>query len=858
MTMENITLKAQKAIQYGQGLAAKNDHGSIEPIHIFFGCLSTDPDFCETLLKKSGISFQDLKTDLKKEFEKIPSQKISKSFMSVNSQKVFDFAMQKSQSEGNETISLDYLIFGIALDKSLMKKIFEKNGFLQSELSKTIKDFQKEKKLKNSMSDNNYETLDQFASNLNALAAEGKLDPVIGREDEIRRILRILSRRTKNNPILVGAPGVGKTAIAEGLANRIMRGDIPDNLKNKLIYSLDMGLLIAGAKFKGEFEERLKSVIKEVANSDGEVILFIDEIHTLIGAGSAGDGAMDAANILKPALSRGELRCLGATTFSEYQKYFEKDKALERRFQKVQVSEPDREASIAILRGLKERYESHHKVRIKDAAVIQAVNLSQRYISDRFLPDKAIDLIDEAASKIRLEMNSKPEELDSLDRKLAQLEIEQEAVKRENDKERLKILKQNLAEIIEQRSKLSSQWEKEKETIENVQSAKEEIEQSRFEADQAERSGNYAIVAEIRYGKIGKLEKKLANSLKELEKLKGPELLVQQEVSEHDIAETVARWTGIPVNKMIESEKSKLLRLENELSNSIVGQSEAISALSNALRRSRAGLNDPKKPLGSFLFIGPTGVGKTELARCLASFLFNDESAMVRIDMSEYQERHSISRLIGSPPGYVGHEEGGQLTEAIRQKPYSIILLDEIEKANPDVFNVLLQVLDDGHLSDSKGRQINFKNSIIIMTSNIGSELLLEGKTKEELNEILKDSFKPEFINRIDETITFKPLEQKDLKAIVKLQLSEIIKQLDQLKNITIDFTDEAVSMLAEESFDPIFGARPVKRTIQRRVINKLSKMLLKDEISKDSVILGDAVDGVIFFKNLTVESHVD
>lgn len=708
------------------------------------------------------------------------------------------------------------------------------------------------------MSDNNFKTLDQFASNLNALAAEGKLDPVIGREDEIRRILRILSRRTKNNPILVGAPGVGKTAIAEGLANRIMRGDIPDNLKNKLIYSLDMGLLIAGAKFKGEFEERLKSVIKEVADSDGEVILFIDEIHTLIGAGSAGDGAMDAANILKPALARGELRCLGATTFSEYQKYFEKDKALERRFQKVQVSEPDRDASIAILRGLKEKYESHHKVRIKDAAVIQAVDLSQRYISDRFLPDKAIDLIDEAASKIRLEMNSKPEELDSLDRKLAQLEIEQEAVKRENDKERLKILKQNLAEIIEQRSKLSSQWEKEKETIENVQNAKEEIEQSRFEADQAERSGNYAIVAEIRYGKIGKLEKKLANALKELEKLKGPELLVQQEVSEHDISETVARWTGVPINKMIESEKSKLLRLENELSNSIVGQSEAISALSNALRRSRAGLNDPKKPLGSFLFIGPTGVGKTELARCLASFIFNDESAMVRIDMSEYQERHSISRLIGSPPGYIGHEEGGQLTEAIRQKPYSIVLLDEIEKANPDVFNVLLQVLDDGHLSDSKGRQINFKNCIVIMTSNIGSELLLEGKIQEELNEILEDSFKPEFINRIDEIIAFKPLEKKDLKAIVKLQLSEIIKQLDQLKNITIDFTDEAVSMLAQESFDPIFGARPVKRIIQRRVINELSKMLLRDEINKDSVILGDAVDGVIFFKNLTVESHVD
>ena len=708
------------------------------------------------------------------------------------------------------------------------------------------------------MSDNNFKTLDQFASNLNTLAAEGKLDPVIGREDEIRRILRILSRRTKNNPILVGAPGVGKTAIAEGLANRIMRGDIPDNLKNKLIYSLDMGLLIAGAKFKGEFEERLKSVIKEVADSDGEVILFIDEIHTLIGAGSAGDGAMDAANILKPALARGELRCLGATTISEYQKYFEKDKALERRFQKVQVSEPDREASIAILRGLKEKYESHHKVRIKDAAVIQAVELSQRYISDRFLPDKAIDLIDEAASKIRLEMNSKPEELDSLDRKLAQLEIEQEAVKRENDKERLKILKQNLAEIIEQRSKLSSQWEKEKETIENVQNAKEEIEQNRFEADQAERSGNYAIVAEIRYGKIGKLEKKLANALKELEKLKGPELLVQQEVSEHDIAETVAKWTGIPINKMIESEKSKLLRLENELSNSIVGQSEAISALSNALRRSRAGLNDPKKPLGSFLFIGPTGVGKTELARCLASFIFNDESAMVRIDMSEYQERHSISRLIGSPPGYIGHEEGGQLTEAIRQKPYSIVLLDEIEKANPDVFNVLLQVLDDGHLSDSKGRQINFKNCIVIMTSNIGSELLLEGKTQKELNEILEDSFKPEFINRIDEVITFKPLEKKDLKAIVKLQLSEIIKQLDQLKNITIDFTDEAVSMLAQESFDPIFGARPVKRIIQRRVINELSKMLLRDEINKDAVILGDAVDGVIFFKNLTVESHVD
>jgi ATP-dependent Clp protease ATP-binding subunit ClpB len=856
--MENFTLKTQDAIQFAQKLAIKNGHQAIDPIHIFLGCLNTEPIFCESLIQRSSVNFKKLRDSANQELKNIPSKKNTKSFMSIKAQQVIETGIGNAQKNGNGFLSLDYLVLAIALSKSLIGKLFQRNGFNITEFEKTMQDLRREIRSSESNLDSNYYSLDQFATNLNKLAEQGKLDPVIGREEEIRRILQILSRRTKNNPILVGEPGVGKTAIAEGLANRIMRGDIPDNLKNKLIYSLNMGSLIAGAKFKGEFEERLKSVIKETTEADGKIILFIDEIHTLVGAGASGEGAMDAANILKPALARGELRCLGATTIHEYQKYFEKDKALERRFQKVTVNEPDNDATIAILRGIKEKYESHHKVRIKDAAVVQAVQLSQRYISDRFLPDKAIDLIDEAASKIRLEINSKPEELDSLDREIAQLEIEHEAIKREENKDRHRLVRQNLGELNEKRAKLSAQWKKEKEAIENVQDTKEEIENSRFKADQAERLGDYATVAKIRYGKIRDLETRLTTAIEELEKLKGHNLLVQQEVSEDDIAEVVARWTGIPVNRMLESEKSKLLRLEEELNKHIAGQKEGIAAVSNALRRSRSGLNDPMKPLGSFLFVGPTGVGKTELAKVLGDFLFNDNGAIIRIDMSEYQEMHSISRLIGSPPGYLGHDEGGQLTEAIRQKPYSVILLDEIEKAHPEVFNVLLQVLDDGHLSDSKGRRINFKNSIIVMTSNIGSGLLLEGQSDHDVIELIKKSFKPEFINRIDEIIAFHSLNKTHLNSIVKMQLSNIIEQLDQTKNITIDFTEDAISSLASDGYDPAYGARPVKRAIQRKVVNELSKMLLKSEIEKDSVILGDAIDGVIFFKNLTVESHVD
>ena len=855
--MENFTLRTQQAIQFAQKIAVKNGHQAIEPIHIFFGCLDSDLSFCESLIQRSGINFKNILESANQEFKNIPSEKNTKSYMSIQAQQVIENGISNAKKNRNEFLSLDYLVLGIAISKGLIGDLFQRNGFNITAFQKTMLELSQKINSPDSNLASNYNALDQFAINLNTLAEQGELDPVIGREDEIRRILQILSRRTKNNPILVGEPGVGKTAIAEGLANRIMRGDIPDNLKNKLIYSLDMGSLIAGAKFKGEFEERLKSVIKEVIEADGQIILFIDEIHTLVGAGAGGEGAMDAANILKPALARGELRCLGATTLNEYQKYFEKDKALERRFQKVTVNEPDNDATVAILRGIKEKYESHHKVRIKDAAVIKAVQLSQRYISDRFLPDKAIDLIDEAASKIRLEINSKPEELDSLDREITQLEIEHEAIKREENKGRNRLIKQNLGELNEQRAILSAQWKKEKEAIENVQDTKEEIENSRFEADQAERLGDYATVAEIRYGKIRDLEKKLSVAIKNLETLKGPNLLVQQEVSEDDIAEVVARWTGIPVNQMLESEKSKLIRLEEELNKHIAGQKEGITAVSDALRRSRAGLNDPMKPLGSFLFVGPSGVGKTELAKVLGNFLFNERGAMIRIDMSEYQEMHSISRLIGAPPGYIGHDEGGQLTEAIRQKPYSVILLDEIEKAHPEVFNVLLQILDDGHLSDSKGRQINFKNSIIVMTSNIGSELLLEGQSDQDVLKLIKKSFKPEFINRIDEIIAFHSLNKSHLNSIVKMQLSKIIEQLDQSKNITIDFTEDAISSLANEGFDPAYGARPIKRAIQKRIVNELSKMLLKSEIEKDSVILGDAIDGVIFFKNLTVESHV-
>jgi ATP-dependent Clp protease ATP-binding subunit ClpB len=672
---------------------------------------------------------------------------------------------------------------------------------------------------------------------------------VIGRDDEIRRVLQILSRRTKNNPVLVGEPGVGKTAIAEGLAHRIVRGDVPENLQGKRIFSLDMGSLIAGAKYKGEFEERLKSVIQEVTAAEGDLILFIDEIHTLVGAGG-GEGAMDAANILKPALARGELRCVGATTLNEFQKYFEKDKALERRFQKVLVEEPDTESSIAILRGIKEKYESHHKVRIKDEAVVQSVLLSQRYISDRFLPDKAIDLMDEAASKLRLEINSKPEELDDLDRKIIQLEIEREAIQREDDPKRLNLLKQELAALNEKRTALGAQWSAEKEAVERIQRAKEDVEGLKLEAEQAERNGDYAKVAEIRYGKLAAAEQSITDGLTALDGLRTDRrAMVQEEVGAEDIAEVVSRWTGIPVSKMLESERSKLLRLEDELHQRVVGQNEAIEAVSDALRRARAGLGDPKRPIGSFLFLGPTGVGKTELARALAEFLFDDDQAMVRIDMSEYQERHSVSRLVGAPPGYVGYEEGGQLTEAVRRRPYAVVLLDEIEKAHPEVFNVLLQVLDDGRLTDGKGRTVNFTHSVVVMTSNLGSELLLDGEGPEAVQQLLRKTLRPEFLNRIDETITFHPLGEDHVRRIVQLQLKEVQKRLSD-QEITIEFTPEAVDALAAEGFDPAFGARPLKRTVQRRILNDLAKKLLSGEVQRDAVVLCDAVDGAIFFTN--------
>ncbi|HAB36339.1 MAG TPA: type VI secretion system ATPase TssH [Cryomorphaceae bacterium] len=763
--------------------------------------------------------------------------------------------MQAAKKDGDEFLTLEYVLLGLGTGKDSLAKAMKDQGFKEETFKQAIAELRNGRKAQTASAENTYQSLEKYAINLNDRAASGKLDPVIGRDEEIRRVLQILSRRTKNNPVLVGEPGVGKTAIVEGLAHRNIRGDIPENLKDKKIYSLDMGALIAGAKYKGEFEERLKAVIQEVTKADGQIILFIDEIHTLVGAGG-GEGAMDAANILKPALARGELRCVGATTLAEFQKYFEKDKALERRFQKVLVDEPDTEASISILRGIKEKYESHHKVRIKDEAVVQSVLLSQRYITDRFLPDKAIDLMDEAASKLRLEINSKPEELDDLDRKIAQLEIEQEAIKREEDKQRLTVLRQQLAELSEQRAQLSAQWNAEKEAVERLQRAKEGMEQLRFEAEQAERAGEYARVAEIRYGQLTALEQEQLAAAKDLESLRTANPMVQEEVSAEDIAEVVARWTGIPVQKMLESERSKLLRLEEELHLRVVGQDEAISAVSDALRRSRAGLSDPHRPIGSFLFLGPTGVGKTELARTLANFLFDDENAVVRIDMSEYQERHAVSRLIGAPPGYVGYDEGGQLTEAVRRRPYSVVLLDEIEKAHPDVFNILLQVLDDGRLTDNKGRTANFTNSIVIMTSNLGSELLMEGHDMHEVMDILKKTLRPEFLNRIDEILGFHALDQNHVVGIVKMQL-EIVKKRLLEQEVTIDFTPEAVQAIAVEGFDLAFGARPLKRTVQRRVLNELSKQLLAGSIQRDAVILVDAVDGTLFFKNVSVESHV-
>ena len=854
--MENLTIKTQEALQAAQALAMEHGHQAMETWHLLLAVFRTDTVLTDQLFKMMGMSASRLQSIAEAELQRIAKVDGGQAYMGRAAQEALQRALNLAKKDGDDYLTLEYLLLGLGSGKDACAQAMKDQGFKEADFKQAMAKLRNGQKAQSASAEGRYQSLAKYAIDLNARAESGKLDPVIGRDEEIRRVLQILSRRTKNNPVLVGEPGVGKTAIAEGLAHRIIRGDIPENLKEKRIFSLDMGALIAGAKYKGEFEERLKAVIHEVTQANGDIILFIDEIHTLVGAGG-GEGAMDAANILKPALARGELRCVGATTLAEFQKYFEKDKALERRFQKVMVEEPDTEASISILRGIKEKYESHHKVRIKDEAVVQSVVLSQRYITDRFLPDKAIDLMDEAASKLRLEINSKPEELDDLDRKIAQLEIEQEAIKREEDKQRLTAIKQQLSELSEQRAQLGAQWNAEKEAVDRLQRAKEGIEQLRFEADQAERAGDYAQVAEIRYGKVSELEKEQMAAATELQTLRNAQSMVQEEVSAEDIAEVVSRWTGIPVQKMLQSERSKLLRLEEELHQRVVGQDEAISAVSDALRRSRAGLNDPKQPIGSFLFLGPTGVGKTELARTLADFLFDDENAVVRIDMSEYQERHAVSRLIGAPPGYVGYDEGGQLTEAVRRRPYAVVLLDEIEKAHPEVFNILLQVLDDGRLTDSKGRTANFTHSIVIMTSNLGSELLMDGQGMEEVMTLLKRSLRPEFLNRIDEIIGFHALDSSNIQGIVKIQLETVKKRLLK-QEITVDFSPEAVQALAEEGFDPAFGARPLKRTIQRRVLNELSKQLLSGEIQRDAVILIDAVDGTLFFKNVSVESHVD
>ncbi len=854
--MENLTIKTQEALQAAQALAMEHGHQAMETWHLLLAVFRTDTVLTDQLFKMMGMSASRLQSIAEAELQRIAKVDGGQAYMGRAAQEALQRALNLAKKDGDDYLTLEYLLLGLGSGKDACAQAMKDQGFKEADFKQAMAKLRNGQKAQSASAEGRYQSLAKYAIDLNARAESGKLDPVIGRDEEIRRVLQILSRRTKNNPVLVGEPGVGKTAIAEGLAHRIIRGDIPENLKEKRIFSLDMGALIAGAKYKGEFEERLKAVIHEVTQANGDIILFIDEIHTLVGAGG-GEGAMDAANILKPALARGELRCVGATTLAEFQKYFEKDKALERRFQKVMVEEPDTEASISILRGIKEKYESHHKVRIKDEAVVQSVVLSQRYITDRFLPDKAIDLMDEAASKLRLEINSKPEELDDLDRKIAQLEIEQEAIKREEDKQRLTAIKQQLSELSEQRAQLGAQWNAEKEAVDRLQRAKEGIEQLRFEADQAERAGDYAQVAEIRYGKVSELEKEQMAAATELQSLRNAQSMVQEEVSAEDIAEVVSRWTGIPVQKMLQSERSKLLRLEEELHQRVVGQDEAISAVSDALRRSRAGLNDPKRPIGSFLFLGPTGVGKTELARTLADFLFDDEIAVVRIDMSEYQERHAVSRLIGAPPGYVGYDEGGQLTEAVRRRPYAVVLLDEIEKAHPEVFNILLQVLDDGRLTDSKGRTANFTHSIVIMTSNLGSELLMDGQGMEEVMTLLKRSLRPEFLNRIDEIIGFHALDSSNIQGIVKIQLETVKKRLLE-QEITVDFSPEAVQALAEEGFDPAFGARPLKRTIQRRVLNELSKQLLSGEIQRDAVILIDAVDGTLFFKNVSVESHVD
>ncbi len=859
MNLNNYTIKSQEAIQQAQQLAQSLSHQQIENEHLFKGILEVDENVLPFILKKLNVNISLLKQILDKEITSFSKVSGSDLMLSREAGKSLNEASIIAKKMKDDFVSIEHLLLSIFKSKSKISQILKDQGVTEKDLKASIEELRKGDRVTSQSQEDTYNSLSKYAKNLNQLAKDGKLDPVIGRDEEIRRILQILSRRTKNNPILVGEPGTGKTAIAEGLAHRIIDGDIPENLKDKQIYALDMGALIAGAKYKGEFEERLKAVIKEVTTSDGDIVLFIDEIHTLVGAGG-GQGAMDAANILKPALARGELRAIGATTLDEYQKYFEKDKALERRFQKVMVDEPDTESAISILRGIKEKYETHHKVRIKDEAIIGAVELSNRYITNRFLPDKAIDLMDEAASKLRMEINSKPEELDVLDRKIMQLEIEIEAIKREKDEAKLKSLRSDLANLKEERNDLNAKWKSEKEVVENIQNTKQDIENYKLEAERAERDGDYGKVAELRYGKIKEAQSQLEVFQKQLQ-AQQETALIKEEVTYDDIAEVVAKWTGIPVTKMIQSEREKLLKLEAELHKRVVGQEEAIVAVSDAVRRSRAGLQNPQKPIGTFLFLGTTGVGKTELAKALAEYLFDDENALTRIDMSEYQERHAVSRLVGAPPGYVGYDEGGQLTEAVRRKPYSVVLLDEIEKAHPDTFNILLQVLDEGRLTDNKGRVADFKNTIIIMTSNMGSQIIQEKfenikdmdtameAAKLDVLGLLKQSVRPEFLNRIDDTIMFTPLTKENITDIVGLQLKAVTKMIAQ-QGITFDATQEAIAYLAEKGFNPEYGARPVKRVIQKEVLNSLSKEILSGNVTTDSIILLDAFDDKLVFRN--------
>ena len=862
MNFNSFTIKSQEAIQKAVEFTRQAGEQQIEPVHILKGVMSEGESLVNFIFQKIGINISNVVAQINNEIDSLPKVSGGEPYLSRTSNDVLQKAHDIAKKNGDEYVTLEAILIALFEINSSASTILKDAGLSGKELQSAIDELRKGKKATDQSAEETYNALSKYAINLNERARSGKLDPVIGRDDEIRRVLQILSRRTKNNPMLIGEPGTGKTAIAEGLAQRIVRGDVPENLRSKQIFSLDMGALVAGAKYKGEFEERLKAIVNEVIQSDGEIILFIDEIHTLVGAGK-GEGAMDAANILKPALARGELRSIGATTLDEYQKYFEKDKALERRFQKVMVNEPDELAAIAILRGLKERYENHHKVRIKDEAVVAAVQLSERYITDRFLPDKAIDLVDEAASKLRLEIDSVPQALDEISRRIAQKEIEREAIKREGDEAKVKDIEKELSELRDEEKEYSAKWKAEKELINKIQQNKIDIEKLNFEADKAEREGDYAKVAEIRYSTIQQKEKENGEIQEQLKLMQGEKALIKEEVDAEDIADVVSRWTGIPVNKMARSEKEKLLHLEEELHNRVIGQNDAISAIADAVRRSRAGLNDPRRPIGSFLFLGTTGVGKTEIAKALAEYLFDDENMMTRIDMSEYQEKHTVSRLVGAPPGYVGYDEGGQLTEAVRRKPYSVVLFDEIEKANPDVFNILLQVLDDGRLTDNKGRLVNFKNTIIIMTSNMGSSIIRENfshmssenrgqtieSTKNQVLDLLKQTIRPEFLNRIDETIMFTPLNEKEIEEIVGLQIKGVKKMLG-VNGINLEITPAALAFIAEEGYDPEFGARPVKRVIHRLILNPLSKEILAQNVNKEKPIIIDVKDENIVFTN--------